>query len=238
MHFKYTLFIAPRLYFSKAVFKNAVLLVLFGSTAWQRHFDHQLFLCLQCKCQHSEIRKYLTDHLKWSQGSPRGLWSYLRISTSSLLKLLSTLLVLTPPVINSKIVSYENIEIIFTTISWLEIESESCSVVSDSLRPPWSIQSLKFSRPEYWSAKAFPFSRGSSQSRDWTQVSHTVAEAALYQLSHNGSSFKLCKGNSIEDSPQCNRSLSPLHLLAMLDHKCALSSGLCSRSSQFLPVSI
>ena len=79
--------------------------------------------------------------VKWSQGSPRGLWTILRISTSSHLKLLSTLLVLTPPLINSKIVSYENIEIIFTTISWLEIESESCSAVSDSLWPPWSIQS-------------------------------------------------------------------------------------------------
>ena len=34
--------------------------------------------------------------------------------------------------------------------------SESHSVVSDSLRPPWTIQSVKFSRPEYWSEKPFP----------------------------------------------------------------------------------
>ena len=34
---------------------------------------------------------------------------------------------------------------------------------------PWTIQSKEFSRPEYWIA--FPFSRGSSQPRDQTQVS-------------------------------------------------------------------
>ena len=36
----------------------------------------------------------------------------------------------------------------------------------------WAIQSMAFSRPEYWSGVAFPFSRGSSQPRDQTQVSH------------------------------------------------------------------
>ena len=36
---------------------------------------------------------------------------------------------------------------------------------------PWTIQSMKFSRPEYWSGIAFPFSRGSSQLRVRTQVS-------------------------------------------------------------------
>ena len=30
-------------------------------------------------------------------------------------------------------------------------ESESHSVVSYFLRPPWIIQSMEFSRPEYWS---------------------------------------------------------------------------------------
>ena len=29
-------------------------------------------------------------------------------------------------------------------------ESESFSVVSDSLWPPWTVQSMEFSRPEYW----------------------------------------------------------------------------------------
>ena len=36
-------------------------------------------------------------------------------------------------------------------------ESESCSVVSDSLRPlGLYIQSMEFSRPEYWSGQPFP----------------------------------------------------------------------------------
>ena len=33
---------------------------------------------------------------------------------------------------------------------------------------------MEFSRPEYWSWVAFPFSRGSSQPRDWTKVSLTA----------------------------------------------------------------
>ena len=45
-----------------------------------------------------------------------------------------------------------------------ENKSESCSIVSNS------IQSMEFSRPEFWS-RYFPFSRGSSQLRDQTQVS-------------------------------------------------------------------
>ena len=49
-------------------------------------------------------------------------------------------------------------------------ESESCSVMSNSVIP-WTIQSMEFSRPEYWSWAAF-FSRASSQHRDQTQVSH------------------------------------------------------------------
>ena len=46
-------------------------------------------------------------------------------------------------------------------------KSESYSVMSNPLQ-----QSMEFSRPEYWSWVAFPFSRGSSQPRDQTQVSH------------------------------------------------------------------
>ena len=33
--------------------------------------------------------------------------------------------------------------------------SGSCSVVSDSVTP-WTIQSMEFSRPEYWSGSPFP----------------------------------------------------------------------------------
>ena len=35
-------------------------------------------------------------------------------------------------------------------------ESESRSVVSDSFVIPWTIQSMEFSRPEYWSGQPFP----------------------------------------------------------------------------------
>ena len=37
-----------------------------------------------------------------------------------------------------------------------KVKSESPSVVSDSLRPPWTIQSVGFSRPESWSGYSFP----------------------------------------------------------------------------------
>ena len=39
---------------------------------------------------------------------------------------------------------------------------------------PWTVQFMEFSRPEYWSRVAFPVSKGSSQPRDWTQVSRIV----------------------------------------------------------------
>ena len=35
-------------------------------------------------------------------------------------------------------------------------ESESLSVRSNSLWPPWTIRSIEFSRPEYWSGCPFP----------------------------------------------------------------------------------
>ena len=48
----------------------------------------------------------------------------------------------------------------------VQVLCESCSVVSDSLRP------TEFSRAEYWMEwAAVPFSRGSSQPRNQTQVS-------------------------------------------------------------------
>ena len=49
--------------------------------------------------------------------------------------------------------------------------SESHLVVSDSATP-WTIQSMEFSRPEYWSGSPFPSPGGSSQPKDQTQVSH------------------------------------------------------------------
>ena len=59
----------------------------------------------------------------------------------------------------------------FSFFSTSENESESCSVMSDSLWPhglysPWNSPGQN--------TGGFPFSRGSSQPRDWTQVSHIV----------------------------------------------------------------
>ena len=55
-----------------------------------------------------------------------------------------------------------------------ESEGESCSVLSDSLRPhglysPWNSRGQN-------TGVAFPFSRRSSQPRDWTQVSHIAGK--------------------------------------------------------------
>ena len=38
----------------------------------------------------------------------------------------------------------------------MKSKSESCSVVSDTLRPQELIQSMKFSKAEHWSGKLFP----------------------------------------------------------------------------------
>ena len=51
---------------------------------------------------------------------------------------------------------------------------------------PCAIQFMELSRPENWSWVAFPFSRGSFQPRDWTQVS-PHCRWILYQLSHKES---------------------------------------------------
>ena len=58
--------------------------------------------------------------------------------------------------------------LMFTSIS----ESESRSVVSDSLQPQGLIHGILQARILEW--VALPFSRGSSQSRERTQVSHTA----------------------------------------------------------------
>ena len=46
--------------------------------------------------------------------------------------------------------SHQGSPYMFTLTSLPESESERCSVVSDSATP-WTIQSMEFSRPEYWS---------------------------------------------------------------------------------------
>ena len=39
---------------------------------------------------------------------------------------------------------------------------------------PWTIQSMKFSRPEYWCGQPLPFPEDFPNPRDWTQVSCTA----------------------------------------------------------------
>ena len=61
-----------------------------------------------------------------------------------------------------------------TIIFWYNM-FVSCSVTPDSLKShglsPLGSSSMEFFRLEYQSGLAIPFSRGSSQPRDWTQVS-------------------------------------------------------------------
>ena len=58
----------------------------------------------------------------------------------------------------------------------LKVKSENYSVVSSSLQlHGLYIQSMEFSRPDYWSGWiAFPCSRGFFQPRNWTRVSCTA----------------------------------------------------------------
>ena len=67
--------------------------------------------------------------------------------------------------------SYTLISKYVINIEWIESESESRSVVSDSL-PSHEICSPLNSPGQNIGVVAFPFSRGSSRSKDWTQVSH------------------------------------------------------------------
>ena len=67
----------------------------------------------------------------------------------------------------------------------LKSESESHSDMSDFLPPHglYTVHEILQARILEW--VAFPFSRGFSQPRDQTQVSHT-AGGFFYQLSHKG----------------------------------------------------
>jgi len=67
----------------------------------------------------------------------------------------------------------------------MKVKSESHSVVSDSLQPHglYTVHGILQARILEW--VAFPFSRGSSQPRDQTQVSR-IAGGFFYLLSHRG----------------------------------------------------
>ena len=69
-----------------------------------------------------------------------------------------------------------SLTLLVPTIIEQKHESESCSVMSDSLRlhglySPWN------SPDQNTGVGSFPFSRGSSQPRDWTQVSPLQADS-------------------------------------------------------------
>ena len=72
------------------------------------------------------------------------------------------------------------IEPIFAWNIPLKSESEiEVAQLCPTLATQWTVayqasQSMEFSRQESWSGLPFPFSRGCSQPRDWTQVSHTA----------------------------------------------------------------
>ena len=65
-----------------------------------------------------------------------------------------------------------------------ESESESCSVVSNTATPQ-TIQSMEFSRPEYWNGQPFP-SPGYLPNPG-TEPRSLHCRQILYQLSHKGS---------------------------------------------------
>ena len=59
------------------------------------------------------------------------------------------------------------------SLSLIKLESESCSVMSDSFDPmDCSLRGILQARILEW--VAIPFSRGSSWPSDWTQISHTA----------------------------------------------------------------
>ena len=65
-------------------------------------------------------------------------------------------------------------------LSEWEKVAQSCLTLCDRL--DYTIQSMEFSWPEYWST--FPFSRGPSQPRNWTQVSWHPTPVLLPGKSH------------------------------------------------------
>ena len=91
---------------------------------------------------------------------------------------------------------------------WLihfESESESRSVVSDSATP-WTIQSMEFSRSEYWSGLPFP-SPGDLPNPGMESRSPALQQI-LYQLNHQGSPNKGEKGFKNKNR-NCSLRLTP-----------------------------
>ena len=72
--------------------------------------------------------------------------------------------------------------------------------MSDSLRPHGLIHGILQARILEWAA--FPFSKGSSQPRDQTQVFCIAGGWILYQLNHKGSLFPYHRHHQIETEKQ------------------------------------
>ena len=85
-------------------------------------------------------------------------------------------------------------------VSWCEWKWKSLSRVRLFVIP-WTIQSMEFSRPQYWSGLAFPFSRGSFQPRDRTQVSRVVGRRFTIWATREASPLKTWLKWSMRTSP-------------------------------------
>ena len=86
-----------------------------------------------------------------------------------------------------------------TSHNFQSCESKSCSVMSDSLRPPWTVE---FSRPEYWSGLPFP-SPDIFPTED-LNAGLPHCRWILYQLSHKGILEWVAYPISRESSPPRN----------------------------------
>ena len=85
---------------------------------------------------------------------------------------------------------------------------------------PWAIQSMEFFRPEYF----FPFSRGSSQPRDWTQVSPIAGRFFTRRATRESHLLEITYGaNKKLGLKSAANSMINFHLLS---NKCLLSQGL------------
>ena len=122
------------------------------------------------------------------QGASNTFQSYLEIKETSLEFNMEILQKISKRVLNSlsySIIDHSETVLIHLTKVTVSKESESCSVVSNSLRLHGLYRILE-ARILEW--VAVPFSRGSSQSRDWTEISHVTGRFFFfYCLSHQGS---------------------------------------------------
>ena len=122
------------------------------------------------------------------------------------------------------------------TTTWTSCESESCSVVSDSVTPMDStVHGILQARILEW--VAFPFSRGSSQPRDRTQVSCIAGGFFTSWATREAHEPAIC----IHIYPPSGASLPPHRIsplfLHRAEHPVLYSRFPLASSSQFVPPS-